>query len=93
MPYPAPHDLSPERLTATLLVRLRPAALVRTINASVPAEANEIVKALLQPDPDLRIQSAAEVRDRLDAIVPHLPKRPSNWRERVTGWLRSTKIF
>jgi eukaryotic-like serine/threonine-protein kinase len=93
MPYPAPHDLSPERLTATLLVRLRPAPLVRSINSNVPAEAEDIVKTLLQPDPDLRLTSAKVVRDRLDAIVPHLPKRPPNWRERVTGWLRSTKIF
>jgi serine/threonine protein kinase len=93
MPYPSPHDLSPERLSATLLVRLRPAPRVRSINSAIPADAEAIVSSLLQPDPDLRLQTAAEVRDRLDAIVPHLPKRLPTWRERVTGWLRSTNFF
>jgi hypothetical protein len=66
---------------------------VRSINSAIPADAEAIVSSLLQPDPDLRLQTAAEVRDRLDAIVPHLPKRLPTWRERVTGWLRSTNFF
>jgi eukaryotic-like serine/threonine-protein kinase len=93
MPYPSPHDLSRERLSATLLVRLRPAPLVRAINPSTPAAIEDIIKSLLQPDPDLRPENAVVVRDRLDAMAPHLPKCVSTWRERVTGWLRSPHIF
>jgi serine/threonine protein kinase len=89
MPYPAPHDFSKERLVSTLLVRLRPAPMVRSINSKVSLAAEELVRKLLEPDPDLRPPSAATLRDELDALVPYLPKRSGSWRRRVTGWFKS----
>jgi len=89
MPYPAPHDFSKERLVATLRVRLRPAPIVRSINPNVSLGAEELVRKLLEPDPDLRPPSAAALRDELDALVPHMPKGSKSWRQRVTGWLKS----
>lgn len=72
MPYQSPHDLSPERLAATLRVRLRPAPTVRSANCQVSKAAESIVARLLQPDPDFRPGSAAELRDDLLQLLPQL---------------------
>jgi serine/threonine protein kinase len=86
MPFPSPHDLSRERLAATLLVRLRPALPVRSFNPSVSHFLEEIVKKLLQPDPDLRLPTAAALKHELDALVPQLLKRVEYWRDRDAAW-------
>jgi eukaryotic-like serine/threonine-protein kinase len=89
MPYPTPHDTSIKRLAATLIIRLRPAPRVRSLNPAASSAADCLVHRLLQPDPDLRPPTAAALRDELASLVPHLPKRAETWRGRMARWFTS----
>lgn len=72
MPYPSPHDLSGERLAATLQLRYRPAPSIRKSNPSLSCAAEEMVSRLLEAKPERRPGDAVRVRNELTAIVSHL---------------------
>lgn len=86
MPYSSPRDFSQARIVSTLLRRLRPAPRVQSFNPELTADVDALVGRLLQADPDLRPASAAEVRDQLSALTPHLPHRAVSLGRRFANW-------
>jgi eukaryotic-like serine/threonine-protein kinase len=89
-PFPTPR-LAPDELVPRMIRDRQTVPLVRHWNSRVSAAAESIVRRCLEPNPDRRYQSAAQLVEDLERQRANLPLRhapePST-RERAAKWLR-----
>jgi eukaryotic-like serine/threonine-protein kinase len=95
-PFPTPAKLGSEGLACTLQARLQPPPRLRPRNPAVSPAVESIVRRCLEPDPERRYQSAADLKEDLQRHLADLPLLHAADRspgERLRKWRRRHRLL